>query len=147
VTGRTISIAAAAALALALGAFALDTRSDHDDSFDFATLERYRWAEGTAAVSPVVQEHIEGAVRTQLEAKGLSEDAEAPDVWVVTHAATATRVRFDAAEHGFGLGDDVSHDVAGRDHVVDRADALSRGHARARDVGPLVVVERDQSIG
>lgn len=91
-----------AALGLALGAFALDVRSDHDSNVDFDAFERYRWVDGTLADFPVVQERIESAVRAQLEAKGLSEDAAEPDVWVVTHAATENRVRLDAQKFGYG---------------------------------------------
>ena len=50
----------------------------------------------------MVQERIEQAIRAQLEAKGLVESSEAPDLWVVTHTASEERLRVDAEKFGYG---------------------------------------------
>lgn len=102
VVGKTVAIALVAAATLASSAFAVDARSDYDDNVEFAALKTYRWVEGSSAAVAAVQQRIEAAVRAQLEARGLSEDAEAPDLWVVTHTATEGRARVDAQKYGYG---------------------------------------------
>jgi hypothetical protein len=98
---RVFALLLVAALVAPLGAAALEVRSDHDESVDLSGVASYRWVPGTPVDVPAVQSLLDSAVRAQLEAGGLSEDSESPDVWVVVHAAIDERSEFEPSSYGY----------------------------------------------
>lgn len=63
---------------------------DSDEAADFGKYKTYAWRAGTPTKDPLMQKRIQNAVEDELNAKGLSKKESAPDLHVVTHAASKT---------------------------------------------------------
>ncbi len=89
------------ALVAAPAAFAQTIKTDYDKKTDFHKYKSFAFRKGTDAPTPFAQQRIEGAIATQLKARGMSA-AETADLLVYTHTQLSKEKRMDVSSFGYG---------------------------------------------
>jgi len=108
----TVLIAVLSAV-LVMGCSSITVTTDYDHEANFAALKTFTWLSGTkdavSANAPtslfqnqLVDKRFRTAVKSQLEAKGLTENAASPDFYVVYYSATEKKVN--VTNYGYGYG-------------------------------------------
>jgi hypothetical protein len=75
--------------------------TDYDPKADFSSYRTFSWKEGTPAPSELTEDRIRAAVQRELEAKGMEESPEDPDLYVVTHVSVHVEQRVDVDHFGY----------------------------------------------
>lgn len=91
----------AIALTAAPAAFAQTVKTDYDKKTDFHKYKSFAFRKGSDAPTPFAQQRIEGAIATQLKARGMSA-AETADLLVYTHTQLSKEKRMDVSTFGYG---------------------------------------------
>ena len=84
----TIVLATAIFLLATTSVFGQNVQVDVDKTVNFANFKTYGWAEGAVARNPYVSKIIVQAVESELNARGLTRNDDAPDFKVTVMAAT-----------------------------------------------------------
>ena len=83
----------------------LKTGVDYDRDVDFSQITTYGWTgKQHPEINDLVHNRIVGALRSQLEAKGLSEVDSNPDVLVTYYGDDNERTVIDTTHAGYGYG-------------------------------------------
>ncbi len=83
----------------------LKTGVDYDREADFSQITSYGWTgKQHPEINDLVHNRIVGALRSQLEAKGLSEVDSDPDVFVTYYGDDDERTVIDTNHFGYGYG-------------------------------------------
>jgi hypothetical protein len=96
-------------VALMLGCSAYNVNTDYDRSADFSKFQTYSYVESDISIKeefPLAHERILTSIDEQLSSKGMTTADSNPDVFVTFHVEDDERVRVDAANIGYGYGDD-----------------------------------------
>jgi hypothetical protein len=88
-------------LTAAPAAFAQTVKTDYDKKTDFHKYKSFAFRKGTDAPTPFAQQRIEGAIATQLKARGMS-PGETPDLLIFTHTQLSKEKRMDVSSFGYG---------------------------------------------
>ena len=88
-------------LTAAPAAFAQTVKTDYDKKTDFHKYKSFAFRKGTDAPTPFAQQRIEGAIATQLKARGLGA-GETADLLVYTHTQLSKEKRMDDSSFGYG---------------------------------------------
>ena len=105
---HTRTVRAALLVVLASGVLSAATllaqkvNTDSDPAAPFSSYKTYAWTNGTPAPNPLADQRIHASVDQQLAAKGLTKQAENPDLIVATHVVTQQQKQF--ISNGFGYG-------------------------------------------
>lgn len=97
------AVPAAVVLVLLAGAALAGTSTDYDPKADFSAYKTFAWKEGTPASSTLTEDRIHAAVERELEAKGMEESQDAPDLYVVTHVSVRVEQRVEVDRFGYDL--------------------------------------------
>jgi hypothetical protein len=97
------AVLSALALLAFVAAAAAGSGTDYDPKTDFSAYRTFAWKEGTPAPSSLTEDRLHAAVQRELEEKGLKEDADAPDLYVVTHVSVRVEQRVDVDHFGYDL--------------------------------------------
>lgn len=77
-------------------------------AYDFGSIKTFQWQDPPGAslkdTDPFLHAHIINAIEYELTARGLTEVAENPDVFVTYAASTQTSVRLESDTFGYGFG-------------------------------------------
>ena len=91
----------ALALCVASAAAAQTIRTDYDKNADFTKFKTFAFREGTPAPTPFVQQRIEAAIASELEARGMTRASGDPDLLVFTHTQVSTEKVVDVDHFGY----------------------------------------------
>jgi hypothetical protein len=95
------------ALAVVMGVIACSTveiSSDYDPKADFSKYSTFKFLESKEIKSDLVRDRIEGAITTQLTAKGLKLVQGTSDLLVAYHARLDKETQLDTTSFGYGWG-------------------------------------------
>ncbi len=98
---------------LAMGCSSVSVTTDYDHDLNFSTLKTFQWmsvskdqlsanAAANMLQNSLVDNRFRGAVKTQLEAKGLTEATANPDFYIMYH--TGTQEKVNVTNYGYGYG-------------------------------------------
>jgi hypothetical protein len=98
---------------LVMGCSSVSVTTDYDHELNFTTLKTFEWmsvskdqlsanAAANMLQNSLVDNRFRGAVKTQLEAKGLAESATNPDFLIMYH--TGTQEKVNVTNYGYGYG-------------------------------------------
>ena len=98
---------------LVMGCSSVSVTTDYDHDLNFTTLKTFQWmsvskdaltpnASANMLQNSLVDNRFRGAVKTQLEAKGLTEASANPDFFIMYH--TGTQEKVDVTNYGYGYG-------------------------------------------
>jgi Domain of unknown function (DUF4136) len=91
-----------ASVLLAASCSTVTVERDWDHTVDFSRYRTFAIREGSRARSPFVQQRIESAVTSALEAKGLKPSDDSPDLLVYTHVRVSREREIDYTTFGYG---------------------------------------------
>jgi hypothetical protein len=80
----------------------LQISSDWDHTADFSKYQSFALREGTKAQNSLIQNRIERAVTSTLQAKGLRLDPQNPDLLVYTHVRVGKEQQVNYNTYGYG---------------------------------------------
>ncbi len=95
------------ALVAALGLVAcstLEVSTTYDKAADFSKYSTFKFLQSKEIKSDLVIDRIEGAITTQLTAKGLKLVSENADLWVAYHGRLDKQTQLDITSFGYGWG-------------------------------------------
>ena len=93
----------AAAVVAATACSTLRTAADYDRSADFAKYHTFA-IKDVQSKNQLMERRIEGALETQLTAKGLAKSDTDPDLWVVPHFRLSHETEISTWDTGWGYG-------------------------------------------
>jgi Domain of unknown function (DUF4136) len=82
----------------------LQVSSDYDKSADFSKYSTFSFLRSTEIKSELIKDRIEGAITTQLTAKGLKLVQGNADLLVAYHARLDKQTQVDTTSYGYGWG-------------------------------------------
>ena len=97
----TLALVAAVGL---VGCSTLEVSTDYDKAADFSKYSTFKFLPSKEIKSDLVIDRIEGAITTQLTAKGLKLVSENADLWVAYHARLDKQTQMDTTSYGYGWG-------------------------------------------
>ncbi|HMK38155.1 MAG TPA: DUF4136 domain-containing protein [Bacteroidota bacterium] len=110
----TVLIAAVSAV-LVLGCSNISVTTDYDREFNFKQLKSFEWlgmaknstsanAETAMLQNGLIDKRVRATVKSQLEAKGLKENPDSADFFIMYHAGTEKKVNVTDYGYGYGYG-------------------------------------------
>ena len=105
---RTFAIAMC--FASLIGCSSVDVTTEYDRDMNFAGFKTYDWMERhnprdggpTALNNPIIRKNIQSAIERELQAKGMQQSDESPDVFIAIH--TGVKDKVDVERHAYRYG-------------------------------------------
>jgi hypothetical protein len=97
----TLALVAAVGL---VGCSTVEVSSDYDPKADFSKYSTFSFLRSTEIKSELIKDRIEGAITTQLTAKGLKLASGDADLLVAYHARLDKQTQMDTTTYGYGWG-------------------------------------------
>jgi hypothetical protein len=101
--GRSAVLALVVVVGL-VGCSTLKVSTDYDRAADFAKYSTFSFLRSTEIKSELIKDRIEGAITTQLTAKGLKLVQGNADLLVAYHARVDKQTQLDTTTYGYGWG-------------------------------------------
>jgi Domain of unknown function (DUF4136) len=104
-TMKTASgILVAAALAGSVACSTLKTSADYDRSANFSQYRTFAIRDAEAIGNEILERRIKSTLASGLAARGLTENADAPDLWAVPHVRLSQETQISTYNSGWGYG-------------------------------------------
>lgn len=103
-THRGLGTLALAAVVGLTACSTVEVSTDYDQAADFSKYATFKVLPAQEIKSDLTRDRIEGAITTQLTAKGLKLVSENADLWVAYHARLDKETQLDTTSFGYGWG-------------------------------------------
>jgi hypothetical protein len=97
-------ILVAATLAASVACSTLQTSADYDRSANFSQYRTFAIRDSEPIGNEILERRIKSSLTAGLTARGLTENADAPDLWAVPHVRLSQETQISTYNSGWGYG-------------------------------------------